>query len=128
MPPDTQNFLPRVDPDVMVIEDDVPVPSTPVETAMDMMEVGNNVGHSSNKSTPRQGSIQSESSDQASTSAGPSTQQMLKFNIRYCDRNIRIELPENGTVSEYTNILLSCDSIFYYMFHWIRSKLNVGLK
>lgn len=100
MPPDTQNFLPRVDPDVMVIEDDIPVPSTAVEPAMDMMEVGNNVGHSSNKSTPRQGSFHSESSDQASTSAGTSTQQMLKFNIRYCDRSIKVELPENGTVSK----------------------------
>lgn len=104
MPPDTQNFLPRVDPDVMVIEDDVPVPSTAVETALDMMEVGNNVGHSSNKST-RHSSIHSESSDQASTSAGTSTQQILKFNIRYCDRNIRIELPANGNVSKYTNII-----------------------
>lgn len=102
MPPDTQNFLPRVDPDVMVIEDDVPVPSTAVETAIDMMEVGNNVGHSSNKSTSRQSSILSESSDQASTSAGTSTQQMFKFNVRYCDRNIRVELPENGTVSKFT--------------------------
>lgn len=101
MPPDTQNFLPRVDPDVMVIEDDVPVPSTAVETALDMMEVGNNFGPSSNKSTPRQGSLQSENSDHASTSAGTSTQQMLKFNIHYCDRVLKIELPENGTVSEY---------------------------
>lgn len=106
MPPDTQNFLPRVDPDVMVIEDDVPVP-TAVETAIDMMEVGNNVGHSLNLYTPRESSTHSEGSDQASTSAGTSTQQMLKFNIRYCDRNIKIELPENGTVSKYfINIFL----------------------
>lgn len=106
MPPDTQNFLPRVDPDVMVIEDDVTVPPTAVET-LDMMEVGNSVGYSSNKSTPRQGSFHSESSDQASTSAGTSTQQMLKFNIRYCDRVLKIELPETGTVSEY-KLLLIC--------------------
>lgn len=95
----------------MVIEDDVPVPSTAVETALDMMEVGNSVGPSSNKSTPRQGSLQSESSDQASTSAGTSTQQMLKFNIRYCDRVLKIELPENGTVSEY-------NFFFKYVFYF----------
>lgn len=102
MPPDTQNFLPRVDPDVMIIEDDVAVPSTAVETAVDMMEVGNSVGHSSNKSVLRQVSSPSENSDQASTSTGSNTPQMLKFNVRYCDRIIKIELPENGTVSMYS--------------------------
>lgn len=97
MPPDTQNFLPRVDPDVMVIEDDVP--STAVETAVDMMEVVQNAIQSA-KSTPRQGSSRNERNDQASTSAGASTQQLLKFNVRYCDRILKIELPENGTVSK----------------------------
>lgn len=100
MPPDTQNFLPRVDPDVMVIEDDSPVPSTAVEAAIDMMEVGNNIRHPLIKTAPRQGGSQSEDSDQASTSAGTSTQQILKFNVRYCDRIIKMELSENGTVSK----------------------------
>lgn len=100
MPPDTQNFVPRLDPDVMVIEDNDPVPPTAIESAVDMMEVGNNCMHSVNKFPTRQGSSHSESSDQASTSAGTSSQQILKFNVRYCDRIIKVDLPENGTVSK----------------------------
>ncbi|KAJ8928857.1 hypothetical protein NQ314_018514 [Rhamnusium bicolor] len=83
MPPDTQSFQPRPDPDVMVVEDDGDIPAIPVETATDMMEVGNNVGHPPTKKTSRGKYFT-----------------MLKFNIQYCDRIIKIELPDSGTVND----------------------------
>ena len=94
MPPDSQSFQPRSDPDVMVVDDYINVPSSPIETATDMMEVGNNVGHSR--------VVSNQTSDQPSTSnLRNSSAKMLKFNVQYCDRIITIELPETATICEW---------------------------
>jgi hypothetical protein len=93
MPPDSQSFQPRSDPDVMVVDDYINVPSSPIETATDMMEVGNNVGH---PPVPN-----NQTNDQPSTSTVRNNlTKMLKFTIQYCDRIITIELPESATVCE----------------------------
>lgn len=99
MPPDTQSFQPRSDPDVMVVEDDGNLSSLPLERATDMMEVGNNVGHSRPKKPSPENSIRNQDS-YPSTSGSSGNERMLKFNITYCDRVIKIELPESGTVND----------------------------
>lgn len=99
MPPDTQSFQPRPDPDVMVVEDDGNLSSIPLERATDMMEVGNNVGHPRPKKPSPENSIRNQDS-YPSTSGSSGNERMLKFNITYCDRVIKIELPESGTVSK----------------------------
>lgn len=89
MPPDSQSFQSRSDPDVMVVDDYINVPSSPIETATDMMEVGNNVGHT----VPN-----NSATEQPSTSSRTNSAKMLKFNVQYCDRIITVELPETATI------------------------------
>ncbi|CAH1169526.1 unnamed protein product [Phaedon cochleariae] len=91
MPPDTQSFQPRVDPDVMIVEDDADIPV--VEAATDMMEVRNNIGHSSPTKRTHDNSV-------PSTSAGNGSIKTLNFNVQYCDRIIKVELPETATVND----------------------------
>lgn len=98
MPPDTQSFQPRLDPDVMVVEDDANVSSGNIEQATDMMEVGNNVGPSRPKKPAESSSRNQDSFPSTSSSSGG--ERMLKFNIIYCDRVIKLELPESSTVSK----------------------------
>lgn len=93
MPPDSQSFQPRSDPDVMVVDDYINVPSSPADDAMD---VGNNMGH--------KGATNSDS-DQPSTSTNKNNSvKMLKFNVQYCDRIITVELPETSTVCKCTYV------------------------
>ncbi|KAJ8943048.1 hypothetical protein NQ318_022592 [Aromia moschata] len=101
MPPDTQSFQSRPDPDVMVVEDDADVPAIPVETGTDMMEVGNNVGHPSTEKTFQE-NVPHVSQDNSvpSTSTGSGKVKMLKFHVQYCDRIVKIELPESDTVED----------------------------
>lgn len=100
MPPDTQSFQPRPDPDVMVVEDDGNLSSVPLEHATDMMEVGNNIGHPRPKKPSPENSTRNQD-NYPSTSGSSGSERMLKFNVTYCDRVIKIELPESGTVSKY---------------------------
>nr|CAH7758970.1 unnamed protein product [Callosobruchus chinensis] len=108
MPPDTQSFQPIPDPDIMVVEDDDvgrrDIPAAPIETATDRMEVVEKA-FSPHKSrvTRHQQKMDSQDNSTPSTSSGASSstsssKKMLKFNIQYSDRVIKIELPDDRTV------------------------------
>ncbi|XP_050513741.1 FAS-associated factor 1 [Diabrotica virgifera virgifera] len=101
MPPDTQSFRPPavepVDPDVMIVEDDADIPSAATaDAASDMVVVGNSLGHSS--TVTKKANTPDDSFP--STSAGKSGSRMLKFNVQYCDRVVKVELPESATVND----------------------------
>lgn len=102
MPPDSQSFNTNPTPDVMIVDETENTPANPVETATDMVSVGNNVGHS----LPRLSSNDDIQIVQPSTSSdrgsGP---RMLRFNVQYCDRIIPIDIPETGTVGEFFAIV-----------------------
>ncbi|KAF7270815.1 fas associated factor casp isoform X1 [Rhynchophorus ferrugineus] len=107
MPPDTQAFHARSDPDVMIVENDQDVPTAvpkpiPADKVTDMMDVGNNIGHSPAKkrdysSSSRENNFASASTSSGSASTGP---KMLTFNIKYCDRVIKIRLPDSANLSD----------------------------
>ncbi|XP_060519665.1 FAS-associated factor 1 [Cylas formicarius] len=97
MPPDSQSFHPRNDPDIMIVEDDSSASSQPIENATDMMEIGNNVGHLPTKKSHKE---KSQENNFASTSSGSTDVKMLTFNINYSDRLIKIRLPENANISD----------------------------
>lgn len=93
MPPDSQSFQqPRADPDVMIVDDYINIPSSPVETATDTVEVGN---------IPNLPQIPNHVAALNQPSTSSSSEKMLKFNVQYCDRIISIELPETATISKY---------------------------
>ncbi|KAJ8924534.1 hypothetical protein NQ315_007332 [Exocentrus adspersus] len=98
MPPDTQSFQPTLDPDIMVVEDDGNVSSAPLQSVTNMMEIGNNIGHSQAKISVAAHNQASFPSTSGSGSSG--NERMLKFNITYCDRVVKIELPEGSTVND----------------------------
>lgn len=104
MPPDTQSFNTNPTPDVMIVDEPEVIPaSSVIETATDMVTVGNNVGHS----LPRLSSDDDVQIVQPSTSASSSSAErgsgprMLRFNVQYCDRIIPIDIPETGTVGKF---------------------------
>ncbi|CAG9857934.1 unnamed protein product [Phyllotreta striolata] len=97
MPPDTQSFqAPNPDPDVMIVEDDSDLPSAATaDAATDVAGLGNNIGH------PATVTNKSSNEDSfPSTSAGQSGVRQLKFNVQYCDRVIKIDLPESATIND----------------------------
>lgn len=73
------------DPDVQMIEDISA--ASPIESATDMVAVGNNVG--SNSVVP---------SDQPSTSSSRTRQRLLHFSVHFQDRILQVEIPDTGTV------------------------------
>ncbi|CAH0551359.1 unnamed protein product [Brassicogethes aeneus] len=95
MPPDSQSFQVRNEPDVMVVEDDSDLAAIPVETASDMMEVGNNIGIATKKITNNDNNVPMENNMPSTSSA-----RMLKFIVQYCDKTINVDLPDNGTISD----------------------------
>lgn len=107
MPPDTQAFHVRSDPDVMIVENDQDVPTAvpkpiPADKVTDMMDLGNNIGHSPAKkrdysSSSRENNFASASTSSGTASTGP---KMLTFNIKYCDRVIKIRLPDSANLSK----------------------------
>ncbi|KAG5894965.1 hypothetical protein JTB14_023313 [Gonioctena quinquepunctata] len=90
LPPDTQSFQANVDPDVMVVEED---------PATDIIEGANNMDRST--STKR---AHAQDNNMPSTSAGNGSVK-YKFNIQYCDRVIKLELPETGTINDLKAML-----------------------
>lgn len=102
MPPDSQSFSTNSTPDVMIVDE--PENTSAVETATDMVSVGNNVGHS----LPRLSSDDDVQIVQPSTSSerasGP---RMLRFNVQYCDRIIHIDIPETATVGKFFVLALA---------------------
>lgn len=98
----------------MIVDDSENTPVSPVETATDMVSVGNNVGHS----LPRLSGDDDVQIVQPSTSSergnGP---RMLRFNVQYCDRIIPIDIPETCTVGEFFVPVYVCTlprSRFYF--------------
>ncbi|XP_050305515.1 FAS-associated factor 1 [Anthonomus grandis grandis] len=125
MPPDTQSFHGRRnDPDVMIVENDddadvppaVPPPPAsafkPVQSATDrMMDIGNHHVHghppakkreysmSATSSLPNFGAGTSGSSS-GGGGGGSKDPLMLTFKIMYCDRVIKIRLPDSANLSD----------------------------
>lgn len=103
VPPDSQNFQSNADPDVEMVSEVIDIPASPVETATDIMSIGNNVGHSRPsrvvQSMPSLNNHVDHANVQPSTSTfnshGPRT---LKFNVQYNDRIIPIDIPDTGTI------------------------------
>ncbi|KAJ8978930.1 hypothetical protein NQ317_002991 [Molorchus minor] len=102
MPPDSQSFQPRSDPDVMVVEDDTDIPAVPTKCGTGNMKIENNADHpvekASHENIPHSSRIQDN--NLPSTSTGGGKLRMLKFHVEYCDRIIKIELPESDTVED----------------------------
>lgn len=89
--PQDQSFSMGNDSDVQMVEDirDVSAAS-PVETATDMVAVGNNVGSHSSLSH----------NDQPSTSSNRTRQRLLHFSVHFQDRIVQIEIPDTGTLGQ----------------------------
>lgn len=97
MPPDTQSFTPsNPTPDVMIVDDAPDIPEGAVETATDMVSVGNNVGHPPPKLSSGDNDV--EIVHPSTSSERNVTPRMLRFSVQYCDRIIEIELPDTATV------------------------------
>lgn len=111
MPPDTQAFHVRNDPDVMIVENDQDIPTVvpkpmPIEKATSVMDVGNNISippakkrdfSSSSKESFFPTASTSKQCASGSASTGP---KMLTFNIKYCDRVIKIRLPDSANLND----------------------------
>lgn len=114
MPPDTQSFHPRNDPDVMIVEEDTDIPPVPPsafkpvtsDKTVDRMDIGNHIGHppakrrefSSNSSLDKSYAAASTSSGPSGASTGP---KFLNFTVKYCDRVLKITLPDSADLSEF---------------------------
>lgn len=58
----------------------------PIDTATDMVSVGNNVGHAV--------------SNEPSTSTNRTRQRLLHFSVHYQDRIVQLEIADTGTIGE----------------------------
>ncbi|XP_018334151.1 FAS-associated factor 1 [Agrilus planipennis] len=99
MPQASQSFN-----DMEVVDEPIEIPVVPVETATDMVTVGNNVGHPCAKSMPF---LENDVESHSSTSAQPSTSlskvassRTLQFDVKYCDRVISLNMPETSTIAD----------------------------
>lgn len=117
MPPDTQSFHANSTPDVMIVDEPINVPASPIETATDMVNVGNNVGHS----LPKLSNDDDVVIVHPSTSSERSAPRMIRFNVQYCDRIIPIDIPDTGTVGKCGND--SASNMF--VFHLELDKLRI---
>lgn len=86
MPQDS--FNPTNDADVQIVEEVRNEPASPVETATDMMSVGNNFGQHASL----------DHINQPSTSSNRTRRRLLHFSVHYNDRIIQVEIPDTGTV------------------------------
>lgn len=109
MPPDTQAFHARNDPDVMIVENDSEIPTAiplpmPAAKSVDVMEVPNNIGRSPSQKRDFSSSSSHENNFGASTSTGPASAstgpKILTFNVKYCDRVVKIRLPDSANLSD----------------------------
>lgn len=105
MPPDSQSFNTHATPDVMIVDEPENTPASTVETATDMTNVGNNVGHSLPRLSSDDDDVQLvQPSTSSERGGGP---RMLRFNVQYCDRIIHIDIPETGTVGKILYFFVS---------------------
>ncbi|XP_057654050.1 FAS-associated factor 1 [Diorhabda carinulata] len=97
MPPDTQSFgSVNPDPDVMIVDDDLDIRvPTAANNQPNLVVVGNSLDHS-----PIPDKAKTPDDSYPSTSAAKSTTKMLKFNVQYCDRVIKVELPDSATIND----------------------------
>lgn len=102
MPPDTQSFHPNSSPDVMIIDDPISAPSNSVEAATDVVNVGNNVGHSLPRLTSSNSDV--EIVHPSTSSEKSKAPRMIRFNVQYCDRIIPVDIPDTGTVGKLSRI------------------------
>lgn len=104
MPPDTQNFQPNPDPDVEMVSEVIDIPASPVETATDMVSVGNNVGHPKPRSAPSmpllRNHVEAIPNQPSTSSANSQASRILRFNVQYNDRVVPIDIPDTGTVGK----------------------------
>lgn len=109
MPPDTQAFHVRNDPDVMIVENDTEMPVAvplpiPIAKTRDIIEVGNSTGLPPSKKREFSSSSSHENNFGASTSSGPASAstgpKILTFNVKYCDRVIKIRLPDSDNLGD----------------------------
>ncbi|CAG9765820.1 unnamed protein product [Ceutorhynchus assimilis] len=121
MPPDTQSFHARQDPDVMIVENDSDIPTpnfkaTSAEGAKDSSS--NNIGHPPAKKREFSSLNSQDNFATASTSSGPSGAssgpsgastgpsgastgpKLLNFNIKYCDRELKFRLPDTASLND----------------------------
>lgn len=99
VPQGSQSFQPNVSPDVEMVSEVIDLPASPVETATDMLSVGNNVGHPTRYRDMPLLENNVAVVHQPSTSSIPHAK-MIKFNIQYGDRVVPISMLDTGTVGE----------------------------
>ncbi|KAF2904052.1 hypothetical protein ILUMI_02149 [Ignelater luminosus] len=101
VPADSQSFASGSAQDVVMIDDDVQIPEAPIETATDMVSVGNNVPLPKPLSMPiLENNIAERHSQPSTSTVKNNTPRMLRFNIQYCDRTIPIDIPDTGTIAD----------------------------
>lgn len=102
VPADSQSFASGSSQDVVMIDDDVQIPEAAIETATDMVSVGNNVPLPKPLSMPiLENNIVERHSQPSTSTVKNNTPRMLRFNIQYCDRTIPIDIPDTGTIGKY---------------------------
>lgn len=91
-----------------MVSEVIDVPASPVETATDMVSIGNNVGHSRTRavhSLPVLNNHVDRVNSQPSTSNfNNQLAKMLRFNVQYNDRIIPIEIPDTGTIGLFLSL------------------------
>lgn len=93
--PQDQSFNMSVDQDVQLVEDihlrslGAATGSSGVDTATDMVSIGNNIGHAHIVN------------DQPGTSTQRTRQRLLHFSVHFQDRIVQLEIPDTGTVGLY---------------------------
>lgn len=98
MPQEPQSFLTSSGSDVEMIPEIIHIPSSPIETATDMVSVGNNVGHSRPRSMPLLENNVSGPYQQPSTSSLRT--KTVRFNVQYGGQTIPIDIPDTGTIAD----------------------------
>ncbi|XP_022921054.1 FAS-associated factor 1 [Onthophagus taurus] len=100
MPQESQSFHSHSMHDVEMVSEVIDIPASPVESATDMLSVGNNVGHARARSMPTLEDGFNNSVHQPSTSASVTRQNTVQFNVQFGDRIINIDIPDTGTIAD----------------------------
>ncbi|GJQ73488.1 putative FAS-associated factor [Trypoxylus dichotomus] len=98
MPQESQSFPSGSGSDVEMVPEVIDIPSSPIETATDMVSVGNNVGHSRPRSMPILENNVSGPYQQPSTSS--LRIKTIRFNVQYGGQTIPIDIPDTGTIAD----------------------------
>ncbi|XP_017775062.1 PREDICTED: FAS-associated factor 1 isoform X2 [Nicrophorus vespilloides] len=104
MPQDLQSFQGNSRANAGSAPEVIEIPSSPVESATDMLSVGNNVPHNS-RSMPILDNYSHSFSFPSTSTVNVNGARMIKFNVQYCDRVVTIEVPDTGTVADIKRLL-----------------------